>query len=147
MHTFLSLNDITKHWICSFVVPCPSLLPPPSSQISALHWDHNDNFNQFSGSHALLPRGYSFIFSRLAEGLQVHLRTPVTAVRAREGGRGGVVVVDGTGKEWTADKVSFVLQARGHILVFSYSPTSLVFSYIYTTTHSSLYLSVIILII
>lgn len=44
------------------------------------------------------------ILSKLAEGMDIQLNTPVQRIALRE--EGGVSVVDLTGKEWVADKVS-----------------------------------------
>jgi len=75
-----------------------------SHKVSSFHWDHNDSFAQFSGCHALLPDGYFSILSRLAEGLEIHLDTPVKKVELMEDGRVGVT--DSKGRLWAADRVN-----------------------------------------
>ena len=75
--------------------------------VSSFHWDHNDNFAQFSGCHALLPDGYMSILSRLAEGLEIHLNNPVRRVEFMSDGRVGVT--DSKGKLWAADRVIITL--------------------------------------
>lgn len=74
------------------------------SQISSFNWDHNDNFAQFSGCHALLPEGYSSIFARLSEGMDIHLDTIVRRVEFVPGGE-GVRVTDSRGNTFSGDKV------------------------------------------
>ena len=72
-------------------------------QISSFNWDHNDNFAQFSGCHALLADGYMAIFSKLAEGMDIHYDTVVKRVEVVTGR--GVRVVDSRGNIFTGDKV------------------------------------------
>lgn len=77
-------------------------------QVSSFNWDHNDNFPQFSGCHALLPAGYMSVLSRLAEGFDVQLDSVVKHVELvkRDGSSyTSVKVTDTRGNEFTADKV------------------------------------------
>lgn len=74
-----------------------------SLQISAVHWDHNDNFYQFSGSHALISEGFSTVLTRLSSSLDIELNTVVTKVQVLEEGQ--MCLVDSKGREWVANKV------------------------------------------
>lgn len=83
-----------------------------SFQVSSFNWDHNDNFPQFSGCHALLPGGYMSVLSRLAEGFEVQLDSVVKHVELvrREGsGHTMVRVTDTRGNEFTGDRVITLL--------------------------------------
>ncbi|KAH7948276.1 hypothetical protein HPB52_020106 [Rhipicephalus sanguineus] len=40
-------------------------------EVSALQWDQNKRFPQFSGQHALVPDGFGCLLQALAEGLDV----------------------------------------------------------------------------
>ena len=77
---------------------------PRPLQISSFNWDHNDNFAQFSGCHALLANGYMSVFSKLAEGMDIHYDTVVKRVELMTSG--GVRVVDSRGNVFHGDKVS-----------------------------------------
>uniref|UniRef100_K1PYF3 Lysine-specific histone demethylase 1B n=1 Tax=Magallana gigas TaxID=29159 RepID=K1PYF3_MAGGI len=74
--------------------------------VSALHWDQNEDYPQFSGENLVLPAGISQVLSKLAEGLDIDLDTKVTKV---DYGEETVKVVSENGKEWTADKVLVTL--------------------------------------
>lgn len=45
--------------------------------VSALHWDQNEDYPQFSGENLVLPGGVSQVLSKLAEGLDIDLDTKV----------------------------------------------------------------------
>lgn len=47
-------------------------------QVSALHWDQNEDYPQFSGDNLVLQEGFSQVLSRLADGLDIELNTKVT---------------------------------------------------------------------
>lgn len=49
-----------------------------SLQVSARSWDHNEFFAQFAGDHTLLNSGYSAIIEKMAEGLDIRLKVPVS---------------------------------------------------------------------
>eukprot|EP00731_Ephydatia_muelleri_P010985 Em0005g1571a len=72
-------------------------------KISAVHWDHNDTFYQFSGSHALISEGFSTVLTKLSSSLDIELNTVVTRVQTLEDGQ--MCLVDTKGREWVANKV------------------------------------------
>ncbi|OCT76488.1 lysine-specific histone demethylase 1B isoform X2 [Xenopus laevis] len=49
-------------------------------KVSARSWDHNEFFAQFAGDHTMLNAGYSVIIDKLAEGLDIRLKTPIRSV-------------------------------------------------------------------
>lgn len=57
---------------CSNVIVCVCVW-----QVSARSWDHNECFAQFSGDHTLLPGGYELVLHKLAQGLDIRLKTAV----------------------------------------------------------------------
>ncbi|XP_048849834.1 lysine-specific histone demethylase 1B [Brienomyrus brachyistius] len=72
------------------------------SQVSSRSWDHNEFFAQFSGDHTLLTPGYSSILAKLAEGLDIHLNTPVQSI---DYSADLVKVTTCSGTQYTAQKV------------------------------------------
>ncbi|XP_077348380.1 lysine-specific histone demethylase 2 [Lithobates pipiens] len=48
--------------------------------VSARSWDHNEFFAQFAGDHTMITAGYSAITEKLADGLDIRLRSPVRKV-------------------------------------------------------------------
>ncbi|XP_056597117.1 lysine-specific histone demethylase 2 [Triplophysa dalaica] len=71
-------------------------------QVSARSWDHNECFAQFSGDHTLLPGGYELVLHKLAQGLDIRLKTAVQCV---EYSGEGVKLTCTNGSQWTAQKV------------------------------------------
>ncbi|XP_069814050.1 lysine-specific histone demethylase 2 isoform X2 [Dendropsophus ebraccatus] len=48
--------------------------------VSARSWDHNEFFAQFAGDHTMLTAGYSAITEKMAEGLDIHFKSPVKSI-------------------------------------------------------------------
>lgn len=74
-----------KHTRSSF--PFHTKLPPPlppQTQISALHWNQDEDAGGFGGAHCMVPGGYDAVFAALADALgdAVQLGTPVVEVGA-----------------------------------------------------------------
>ena len=51
--------------------------------VSAMSWDQNELYPQFSGSHCIVMSGYNKMLSALAKGLDVRCNTQVGATRCR----------------------------------------------------------------
>ncbi|KAH6935162.1 hypothetical protein HPB50_004298 [Hyalomma asiaticum] len=52
----------------------------PLREVSALQWDQNERFPQFSGQHALVPDGFGRLLQALAEGLDIRYGHKVTMI-------------------------------------------------------------------
>ncbi|XP_041739527.1 lysine-specific histone demethylase 1B-like [Coregonus clupeaformis] len=50
-------------------------------EMSARSLDHNEFFAQFSGDHTLMAEGYSSVLNKLAEGLDIRIKSPVSHLR------------------------------------------------------------------
>ncbi|XP_073422202.1 lysine-specific histone demethylase 2 isoform X2 [Dendrobates tinctorius] len=70
--------------------------------VSARSWDHNEFFAQFAGDHTMLTSGYSIITDKMAEGLNIHFKSPVKSINYR-GPEISLTTADG--KLYTAQKV------------------------------------------
>ena len=46
--------------------------------VSAVHWNQNENYPQYSGAHAWAEDGFEKIVHSLADGLDVRLNSPVS---------------------------------------------------------------------
>ena len=53
------------------------------SQVSAMWWDQNEEYSQFTGDHAFLYKGYSLLTDALAEGLDIQLSEEVRKLELR----------------------------------------------------------------
>ncbi|XP_074656129.1 lysine-specific histone demethylase 2-like [Tubulanus polymorphus] len=70
--------------------------------VSAIHWDQNERYPQFTGEHVLLVNGYSPILDKLAAEINIERGCRVTDIDYT----GSVTVVTtADGKEYKADKV------------------------------------------
>ena len=49
-------------------------------QVSAMWWDQNEEYSQFTGDHAFLYKGYSLLTEALAEGLDIQLSKEVSSI-------------------------------------------------------------------
>ncbi|XP_041104008.1 lysine-specific histone demethylase 1B [Polyodon spathula] len=71
-------------------------------QVSARSWDHNEFFAQFTGDHTLFNAGYSSVISKLADGLDICLKTPIQSI---DYSGDEIKVATSNGSQWTAQKV------------------------------------------
>ncbi|XP_077989973.1 lysine-specific histone demethylase 2-like [Glandiceps talaboti] len=78
--TNLTFNDhemkILQFHISNLEYACGADL----SQVSALNWDQNEEFEQFAGDHCMLPEGYMILLDKLAGGLDIKLNIEITDV-------------------------------------------------------------------
>ncbi|OWF38535.1 lysine-specific histone demethylase 1B-like isoform X1 [Mizuhopecten yessoensis] len=74
--------------------------------VSALSWDQNEEYPQFSGPNLLLTQGYSALLHKLADGTEIVYDTVVSEV---EYSGKKVSVRSKAGKIWEADKVLVTL--------------------------------------
>uniref|UniRef100_A0A452SVE3 Lysine demethylase 1B n=1 Tax=Ursus americanus TaxID=9643 RepID=A0A452SVE3_URSAM len=96
---FSELEEQVRHFhLSNLEYACGSSL----QQVSARSWDHNEFFAQFAGDHTLLTPGYSVIIEKLAEGLDIRLKSPVQSIDY-SGDEVQVTITDGTA--CTAQKV------------------------------------------
>lgn len=77
-------------------------------EVSALQWDQNERFPQFSGQHGLVPDGFLALLQSLAQGLDIRLGQQVTHVELGDKDRMVRVFTQGDGK-FTADLVLLTL--------------------------------------
>lgn len=59
--------------ICNLEYACGDNL----KNVSAIHWDQNEDYPQFSGDNLVICDGYSRVLSKLAEGLDIEFETRV----------------------------------------------------------------------
>ena len=74
-------------------------------QVSARYWDHNDTFEQFLGSHALVSCGLSKLLSRICPDC-VRLNSRVTEIEKKEN---LLYVKCYNGDIYTADQVTILI--------------------------------------
>ena len=74
-------------------------------QVSSLHWDQNETFAQFAGDHCLLPDGYTALFKKLADGIDIRLQQEVVKIDYTGD---DVVVRTKGGEEHKAPKVGVI---------------------------------------
>ncbi|XP_063690523.1 lysine-specific histone demethylase 2-like [Bolinopsis microptera] len=77
----------------------------PIAKVSAMWWDQNEEYSQFTGDHAFLYKGYSLLADALAEGLDIQLSEEVTRIDYT----GDKVLVKTPKDEYLADKVIVTL--------------------------------------
>uniref|UniRef100_A0A6B0VG90 Putative lysine-specific histone demethylase 1 n=2 Tax=Ixodes ricinus TaxID=34613 RepID=A0A6B0VG90_IXORI len=77
-------------------------------EVSALQWDQNERFPQFSGQHGLVPDGFLALLQSLGQGLDVRLGQQVTHVEYSGDDEKVKVFTHGEGK-FTADFVLLTL--------------------------------------
>ncbi|XP_073534930.1 lysine-specific histone demethylase 2 isoform X1 [Phyllobates terribilis] len=70
--------------------------------VSARSWDHNEFFAQFAGDHTMLTSGYSTITDKMAEGLNIHFKSPVKSINYRGH---DISLTTADGKLYSAQKV------------------------------------------
>ncbi|XP_065281248.1 lysine-specific histone demethylase 1B-like isoform X2 [Dermacentor albipictus] len=77
-------NNVLQFHIGNLEYACGA----PLREVSALQWDQNERFPQFSGQHALVPDGFGRLLQALAEGLDIRYGHKVTTIEygSEEGG-------------------------------------------------------------
>ncbi|XP_052764586.1 lysine-specific histone demethylase 1B-like [Mya arenaria] len=71
------------------------------SEVSALHWDQNDDLPQFSGPPITINGNFEKILASLAEGIDIVKNCPVTSIDYT----GDVITVTGGSQQFQASKV------------------------------------------
>jgi len=71
--------------------------------VSALHWNQNENYPQYSGAHAWAIDGFERIVTSLADGLDVRLNSPVASITYTN--KNTCEVKTKSGKTLKADKI------------------------------------------
>eukprot|EP00116_Pleurobrachia_bachei_P000905 sb/3461167/ len=75
------------------------------NKVSAMWWDQNEEYSQFTGDHSFIHRGYSAITDGLANGLDIALNQEVTKIDYS----GDKVIVKTNKDEHLTDKVIVTL--------------------------------------
>ncbi|XP_055996920.1 lysine-specific histone demethylase 2-like isoform X1 [Ostrea edulis] len=95
-------ESLMNFHICNLEYACGDNL----KNVSAIHWDQNEDYPQFSGDNLVICDGYSRVLSKLAEGLDIEFETRVMKVDYSEE---TITVFSESGKQWKADKVLVTL--------------------------------------
>ncbi|XP_064652344.1 lysine-specific histone demethylase 2-like [Lineus longissimus] len=72
------------------------------TKVSAMRWDQNESFPQFSGDHTMMTAGYHRIMKSLGEGLNIEYNTKITSIDYTND---EIVVTSTDGTEHRAEKV------------------------------------------
>ncbi|WAR17944.1 KDM1B-like protein [Mya arenaria] len=91
------LEQLLEFHMSNLEFACGSRL----SEVSALHWDQNDDLPQFSGPPITINGNFEKILASLAEGIDIVKNCPVTSIDYT----GDVITVTGGSQQFQASKV------------------------------------------